>query len=464
MCSRSGRSSRWIRPACSHSSYGCWEASDDLTSSSDTMRPCSVSTRNIRPGWSRPLRTTRVGSRSSTPGLGRQHHEPVVGHRVAAGAQAVAVQDRADQGAVGEGHTGGAVPRLHERRVELVEGPALGVHLLVVLPGLRDHHEDGVGQRATAQVQQLQGLVEGRRVGRPGRADGEQPLEVAGDQVGDELALARPHPVPVALDGVDLAVVGDQPVGVGQRPAREGVGGEPGVHQRQLGLEPAVRQVGEERLELARRRACPCRRGCGRTATGSRPRSRARRACAGRRPAGRARGPPCAPPRRRRRAAGRTAYSHGRSGPPARRPPARRASRGRAAPPRRRWPRSAPPRSRARRRPAAGRRCPRHTRPRQGGRSPPPRAGRRRGPASGCRRRRPRGGRRPWRRGAPGCAALSGRGRRCRARHSPASWRPARRRRRRARTRGGTARCPRAGRRSARKSRSGHRPCGVKAL
>ena len=183
-------------------------------------------------------------------GLGGEHDEAVVGDPVAARAQAVAVEHGADEGAVGEGDAGRAVPRLHEGGVELVERPAGGVHRLVVLPGLRDHHQHRVRQRAAAEVQQLEHLVEGRRVGGAGGADREDPVEVAGEEVGADLALAGPHPVAVALDGVDLAVVRDQPVGVGQRPAREGVGREARVHQGQLGGEPLVGQVGEERLEL----------------------------------------------------------------------------------------------------------------------------------------------------------------------------------------------------------------------
>ena len=68
---------------------------------------------------------------------------------------------------------------------------------------------------------------------------------VAGQQ-----RLAGPHPVAVALHGVDLAVVGDVAERVGQRPRREGVGREAGVHQRQRRLDPLVAQVGEELAQL----------------------------------------------------------------------------------------------------------------------------------------------------------------------------------------------------------------------
>ena len=191
--------------------------------------------------------------------LGGEHHQAVVGDPVARGTQPVAVEHGADLGAVGEHHARRAVPRLHQRGVELVERPGPGVHLAArtvvlarggVLPGLRDHHQHRVRQRPAAEVEQLEDLVERGRVGRPGGADRVEPVEVAGDQVGVEQRLARPHPVAVAHDGVDLAVVGDEPERVGQRPARERVGREPRVDHGQRRGHPLVDQVGVEVVEL----------------------------------------------------------------------------------------------------------------------------------------------------------------------------------------------------------------------
>ncbi len=182
--------------------------------------------------------------------LGGQHDQPVVGDPVAARAQPVAVEHRADLRAVGEDHARGAVPRLHQRGVERVERLALGAHLLMVLPGLRDHHQHRVGQAAAGHVQQLQHLVEARGVGRARRADREQPLELPGDQVGLEQRLAGPHPVAVAHHGVDLTVVGDVAERVGQRPAGERVRREPRVHDRHRRGDPPVGQVGEEVVQL----------------------------------------------------------------------------------------------------------------------------------------------------------------------------------------------------------------------
>ena len=182
--------------------------------------------------------------------LGGEDDEAVVGDPVATRAQAVAVEHGTDLRAVGEHDAGRPVPRLHQHGVELVERPTLPVHLLVVLPGLGDHHQDRVGQRPAAHVEQLEDLVEARGVGGARRTDREEAVEVAGNQVGVEQRLAGPHPVAVAHHGVDLAVVGDVAERVGQRPAREGVGREAGVHDGQRRGDPLVGQVGEDPVEL----------------------------------------------------------------------------------------------------------------------------------------------------------------------------------------------------------------------
>ena len=72
----------------------------------------------------------------------------------------------------------------------------------------------------------------------------------AAEDVGADQRLAGAHPVLVAGDGVDLTVVRDAPERMRQRPGREGVGGEPGVHDAQRAGQPVVLQVEVERLEL----------------------------------------------------------------------------------------------------------------------------------------------------------------------------------------------------------------------
>ena len=167
--------------------------------------------------------------------LGRHDHQAVVADPVARRAQSVAVEHRAHDRAIGERHRGRTVPRLHDAGVEPVEVTDRRVHVLVVLPRLRDHHQHRVGQRVTAQVQQLQRLVQSGGVGRARGADREDALQLLGrvstrEQRRRQQRLTGPHPVLVALDRVDLAVVGDVAVRVGQRPGRERVGREPRVH------------------------------------------------------------------------------------------------------------------------------------------------------------------------------------------------------------------------------------------
>ncbi len=60
-------------------------------------------------------------------------------------------------------------------------------------------------------------------------------------QVGAKIALARAHPVEVAAQGVDLAVVGQVAERLGQLPRGESVGAVALVHDGQCALEARVR-------------------------------------------------------------------------------------------------------------------------------------------------------------------------------------------------------------------------------
>ncbi len=160
------------------------------------------------------------------------HHHVVVGDHVARRAQAVAVERRADAHAVGERDGRRAVPRLHHRRVVLVERAARVVHRRVLLPRLGDHHHHGVRERVAAHHQQFERVVEAGGVGLAVVDQREELVQVVTQHRRRHHALARADPVEVALDRVDLAVVRDQAVRVRQFPRREGVGREALVHQR----------------------------------------------------------------------------------------------------------------------------------------------------------------------------------------------------------------------------------------
>jgi hypothetical protein len=185
----------------------------------------------------------------------RGHDYPaVLGLHPAAGAQAVAVQRGADHAAVREGDGGRAVPRLHQAGVEGVEALQVRGEVVAVLPRLGHHHHHRVRQRPAGEHQQLEHVVEGGAVAARGADDRGDLLEILGrEELRRELRLARAHPVDVAAQRVDLAVVGDVAVRVRELPAREGVGGEPRVDERQRRLDPRVLQVGEVAEQLRRR-------------------------------------------------------------------------------------------------------------------------------------------------------------------------------------------------------------------
>ena len=159
-----------------------------------------------------------------------QNQPAVLGQEVPAGPQTVPVQHRAHHIAVAEQNGGRAVPGFQHGGVILVKVPFLGVHTLVVAPGFRngDHHR----QRQVHAVHhhEFQGVVQHGGVGavliHNGQYLGQVVLQVAASHG----LLTGQHGVHVAPDGVDFAVVENEPVGVGPVPAGGGVGGEPAVN------------------------------------------------------------------------------------------------------------------------------------------------------------------------------------------------------------------------------------------
>ncbi len=178
------------------------------------------------------------------------HHQVVVGDEVACRAQAVAVQGGADLAAVGEGHGGGTVPGFHQGGMVFVESAAAFVHERVTGPGLGDEHHHGMGHGVAARHQQFQGVVESGRV-RAAFGDQRPHLgKIITEQFRGHGMAPRAHPVHVAAQGIDLAVVGDHAERVGQVPGREGVGGKALVHQGQRGDHALILQVMVEGVHL----------------------------------------------------------------------------------------------------------------------------------------------------------------------------------------------------------------------
>ncbi len=181
----------------------------------------------------------------------RRHDDAVVaGDDVARRPQAVAVERGADLPAVGEGDRRRAVPRLHQRGIVFVEGAALLVHELIAGPRFRNHHHHRVRERIAAHGQEFERVVEAGGVGLAFVGDRPQLRDVGAEFRRRHRRLPRRHPVVVAAQRVDLAVMRDHAVGMRQRPGRERVGGEALMHQRQRALEIRIVQVGIIGAEL----------------------------------------------------------------------------------------------------------------------------------------------------------------------------------------------------------------------
>ena len=180
-------------------------------------------------------------------GLRAHHHIAVAGDAVAGRAQAIAIQGGADAAAIGEHQQGRAVPGLLGAGRVLIE--RLNVRLVgqlgLVEEGLRHQGEQALGDRPAAAHQQLQGGVE---VGRIAEGRIHHRLEVGSCVAPHRIqaGLRGPRPVQVAQQGVDLAVVAEQPHRLGQGPARQGVGAEAAVVHREGHGEARVAQVGVE--------------------------------------------------------------------------------------------------------------------------------------------------------------------------------------------------------------------------
>mmetsp|Transcript_18872 Transcript_18872/g.47860 ORF Transcript_18872/g.47860 Transcript_18872/m.47860 type:complete len:1344 (-) Transcript_18872:168-4199(-) len=181
--------------------------------------------------------------------LGRDIDHVVAGAPEAGRAQAVAVQARADLLAVGEHEQRGAVPALLQALVVLVEVHHLrvGLHEVgVVAVRLRHQQHQRLGGLGAGAHQQLSQVVQVGRVRLGSRAQGGQRLLAPLPDGVLELVLARRHPVEVALQRVDLAVVAQHAEGLRQGPLGGGVGGEAAVVDGERGLKQRVAQVLEE--------------------------------------------------------------------------------------------------------------------------------------------------------------------------------------------------------------------------
>ncbi len=123
----------------------------------------------------------------------------------------------------------------------------------MLLPRFGDHHHDRFLQRAAIHQQELQHVVERARVAAVRFDDREQLLQIVAEQLALGRAFAGPHPVAVAAQRVDFAVVAHEPQRLSAIPTGKRVGRKPTVHHRQMRFEIFVAQIGEVGQHLCRR-------------------------------------------------------------------------------------------------------------------------------------------------------------------------------------------------------------------
>ena len=177
-------------------------------------------------------------------GFRRHDHPAVAGHRVAAGAQPVAVQNRSDLNAVGKRDRRRSVPGLHETTVVGVKVPFGPAHGRMVLPRLGHQHHHALGKGAAGMEQQFQGVVQGGRVAAAGRADRTELGHRAAAGAIPQERFTGAHPVDVAAKRVDFAVVAQIAERLGQIPGGKGVGTVALMHQGQGAGHGRVAQIG----------------------------------------------------------------------------------------------------------------------------------------------------------------------------------------------------------------------------
>ena len=156
--------------------------------------------------------------------LGRHHDAVVTRDVVTRRPQSVAVERGADLAAIGEGDGRGAVPWLHQRRIVFVERAPLLVHERIARPRLGDHHHHGMRERVAALREEFERVVEAGGVGLALVGNRPQLADVGTEQRRGHRRLARRHPVVVAAQRVDFAVMRDVAVRMRQRPRWERVG------------------------------------------------------------------------------------------------------------------------------------------------------------------------------------------------------------------------------------------------
>ena len=177
--------------------------------------------------------------------LGSHDHEPVVRGAPAGRTQSVAVQGGSHPLAIGEYQKRRAVPGLLNTCIKLVHLSHFRatVEIRLIAEGFRHEGDQPVSDRTATSHHQLQRGVEVGRVTEGRIRDGIEVRCRLTPHIG-EARFRGLRPVDVAQQRVDLSVVTQHPHGLSKGPARQGVGAEAAVINRETHLKTRIAQIG----------------------------------------------------------------------------------------------------------------------------------------------------------------------------------------------------------------------------
>ena len=151
--------------------------------------------------------------------LRRKDQRVIFGDQIPGRTQTIPVKHSSHDISIGKQDRCRTVPRLHHRRIILVEILFLLGHGLVVFPGFRDCDHDCQRKRHAAHHQELQRIVKHCRV-RPGSVDRRKNLvHLSCQMLRFHIFLTSLHFICIAANSIDLSVVHDKTVRMRSLPA-----------------------------------------------------------------------------------------------------------------------------------------------------------------------------------------------------------------------------------------------------
>ena len=96
--------------------------------------------------------------------------------------------------------------------MEGVEISPLLRHRCMVLPSLWDHHQDCMWEGATAQIEKLEHFIKGSGITALRINNWEYSADLSWDEIAGKERLPSAHPIPIALHGIDLAIVSNKAI------------------------------------------------------------------------------------------------------------------------------------------------------------------------------------------------------------------------------------------------------------